>query len=691
MQNHSFFDRDLSWLSFNERVLLEAAAEHVPIMERMKFLAIYSSNLDEFYRIRMPGLMALHRLHRKRKVNRDNQGQHPDVLHQVQSTIHEQQERFGAILTGQLLPLLEQNNICLVYNRSLPESVRQAATEYFFSTVLSFLHRVDLEPGVQFVPENNKLYLAIVQKSKAVAPVFKIINIPSDHLPRFFSIDVKGQQYIIFLDDIIKENIGKVIGGPVSGCFSFKITRDAELNLENEYEGNIRAKIKKQIEKRDFGLATRFLHEPGMPPACRRAIERTLQFTALPVSGGRYHNLKDLMNLPVKAPHLTYEKWPPVKNRGFDSSALLLEQVATKDIIIHTPFESYDPVLRFFNEAAWHPQVTEISTTMYRVASNSKIAYSLISAARNGKKVCVFIELKARFDEANNLKWSKLLKDAGVRTIYSIPELKVHAKFAIVKMEAPEKTQYLGLLATGNLNENTARLYTDHILLTAHQGMLREMSQVFLFLKSRRKDAGKSSFSFHNLLVAQFNLQQQFLNVIDTEIAQARAGKPAFIILKMNNLEERTLIAKLYEASTAGVHISLIIRGICCLVPGVPGMSERITVHRIVDRYLEHGRVFIFHNGGNIQLYLGSADWMNRNIYRRIEVCFPVYDEKIKHEILSLISIQLQDSQQAVQLDRHLSNKKIASGEAVASQQQIYTFIKERAEAETKQEHVSGN
>jgi polyphosphate kinase len=686
MQQHTFFDRDISWLSFNERVLMEAAAGHVPVMERMKFLAIYSSNLDEFYRVRMPALMALHRLHRKQKVSSGKQAQHPDVLHQVQSIIHEQQERFGAILTGQLLPLLEQNNICLVYNRPLPDSIAPAATEYFFSTILSFLHHVELsEPGVPFVPENNKLYLAIIQNEKGRATTFKIINIPSDHLSRFCPVEANGQQYILFLDDIIKANIEKLMGGPVSGCFSFKITRDAELNLENEYEGNLRTKIKKQIEKRDHGLATRFLHEPGMPPACRRAIERHLQFTALPVSGGRYHNLKDLMALPVKAPQLAYEKWPPVTNRSFDPSNHLLEQIERRDIIIHTPFESYDPVLRFFNEAAWHPEVTEISTTMYRVASNSRIAHALISAAKNGKNVAVFIELKARFDEANNLKWSKLLKDAGVRIIYSIPELKVHAKFAIVKRQAAEKTTYLGLLATGNLNENTAKLYTDHILLTAHQGMLREMNELFRVLKSRRIESRKAGLQFNNLLVAQFNLQQQFLQLIDNEIQQARAGKPAFIIIKMNNLEERTLISKLYEASTAGVHISLIVRSICCLVPGVQGMSERITVHRIVDRYLEHGRIFMFHNNGNIRLYLGSADWMNRNIYRRIEVCFPVYDEKIKREILSLISIQLQDNRQAVQLDQHLGNKRITSGEAVASQQQIYRFIKERAEQAIRQ------
>ena len=686
MQQHTFFDRDISWLSFNERVLMEAAAGHVPAMERMKFLAIYSSNLDEFYRVRMPALMALHRLHRKQKVSSGKQAQHPDELHQVQSIIHEQQERFGAILTGQLLPLLEQNNICLVYNRPLPDSIAPAATEYFFSTILSFLHHVELsEPGVPFVPENNKLYLAIIQNGNGRATTFKIINIPSDHLSRFCPVEANGRQYILFLDDIIKANIEKLMGGPVSGCFSFKITRDAELNLENEYEGNLRTKIKKQIEKRDHGLATRFLHEPGMPPACRRAIERHLQFTALPVSGGRYHNLKDLMALPVKAPQLAYEKWPPVTNRSFDPSNRLLEQIEKRDIIIHTPFESYDPVLRFFNEAAWHPEVTEISTTMYRVASNSRIAYALISAAKNGKNVAVFIELKARFDEANNLKWSKLLKDAGVRIIYSIPELKVHAKFAIVKRQAAKKTTYLGLLATGNLNENTAKLYTDHILLTAHQGMLREMNELFRVLKSRSIESRKAGLQFNNLLVAQFNLQQQFLQLIDNEIQQARAGKPAFIIIKMNNLEERTLISKLYEASTAGVHISLIVRSICCLVPGVQGMSERITVHRIVDRYLEHGRIFMFHNNGNIRLYLGSADWMNRNIYRRIEVCFPVYDEKIKREILSLISIQLQDNQQAVQLDQHLGNKRITSGEAFASQQQIYRFIKERAEQAIRQ------
>jgi polyphosphate kinase len=335
-------------------------------------------------------------------------------------------------------------------------------------------------------------------------------------------------------------------------------------------------------------------------------------------------------------------------------------------------------VLRFCNEAAVNPAVTEIYVTLYRIASDSRIGNALVSAARNGKKVSVLVELKARFDEANNIRWAKKMKAAGVKIIYSAPSLKVHAKIALVKRKKEKRISYVGLLATGNMNESTARFYTDHILFTAHHEILREMELLFIFLGHRKKAGNPGLIEFNQILVAQFNLQQRFLQMIDREINNARQGKEAAITIKMNNLEEKVLINKLYEASQAGVIIRLIVRSICCLKPGVPGLSENITVTRIVDRYLEHGRLFVFHNNGAPELYMGSADWMNRNIYRRIEVCFPVYDEAIKKQVLDILQLQLQDNGQAVAIDQQLNNVPLSKeGTVLCSQQAIYHLLAE--------------
>src|SRR5579859_320839 len=354
-----------------------------------------------------------------------------------------------------------------------------------------------------------------------------------------------------------------------------------------------------------------------------------------------------------------------------------------RDLLLHVPYEAYDPVLRFFNEAAVHPQVEEIYVTLYRVAKDSRIVHSLISASRNGKKVTVFVELKARFDEANNLRWSKKMKEAGVKIINSIPGLKVHAKIGLIKKRVDGRIHYCGLLATGNLNENTARFYTDHILLTGEHELMRELELLFIFL-SKRKDPRKTEkIAFQHLLVAQFNLQQRFLALIDREIAHAREGKPASIIIKMNNLEEQNFIDRLYAASQAGVRVQLLIRGICCCVPGVSGQSENITIRRIVDRYLEHGRVFIFHNEGREEVFLGSSDWMNRNIYRRIEVCFPLYGQQQKDEIRELIRLQLEDEAAGTAItaagentiaDPSPDGTPVKPG-AIGSQQAIYQYL----------------
>jgi polyphosphate kinase len=397
---------------------------------------------------------------------------------------------------------------------------------------------------------------------------------------------------------------------------------------------------------------------------------------ALVIKGGCYHNLKDLGAFPVKDASLSYTKWPAVKVNANDGPTSLFEQIEKKDIILHPPYQSYDLVLRFFNEAAVDNDVTEIYVTLYRIASDSRIGNALVSAAKNGKKVSVLVELKARFDEANNIRWAKKMKAAGVKIVYSAPSLKVHAKIALVKRKKNKRIAYVGLLATGNMNESTARFYTDHILFTAHPEILREMELLFIFLGHGKKAGNPGLIEFKQILVAQFNLQQRFLQLIDREINNARQGLEAAITIKMNNLEEKVLIGKLYEASGAGVKIRMIVRSICCLKPGVPGLSDHISIIRIVDRYLEHGRVFVFHNNGTPEVYMGSADWMNRNIYRRIEVCFPVYDEAIKQQMLDLLQLQLNDNGQAVIIDKDLNNVPAPqNGTVLRSQEAIYHLL----------------
>ncbi len=669
MVSRSFFNRDISWLSFNQCVLAEAGKEAVPLMERIRFLSIYSSNLDEFYRVRMPTIMALQKIEKVK----DNSG----VYSQATEIINKQQNQYGEILNHSIIPALKKQGLNLIYNEQIPAGLLTAAEDYFFTQVAGFLQPKRLSPNDDYFPKNNQLYiLAIVQFQAGDEEMF-LINIPSGDVSRFFKIKT-NETYILFLEDIIKLNLHRLFPAAVSiAAYNIKITRDAEMNLEDEYDTNLLKKIEKQLAKRDFGLATRFLYQPGIPLRNLQAVIQGLNLSkASAVEGGTYHNLKDLAQLPVDRSIDSYPEWPalPSFENEFNGRTLLA-RIIEEDRMIHTPYQSYGPVLRFFNEAAIDNTVEEIYTTLYRVASDSKIVNALISAAKNGKKVVVMVELKARFDEANNIKWAKKMKSAGVRILYSNNTIKVHAKIALIKRNDPQ-APYIGLLATGNLNENTARFYTDHILLTAHQPLLAEMDELFTFLKKRKKPETENVISFKHLLIAQFNLHARFLELIDREIAYAKQGIPAGITIKLNNLEEEVLIGKLYEASDAGVKIKLIVRSVCRLVPGVPGQSGNITVKRIVDRYLEHGRVFIFDNNGDPDIFMGSADWMNRNIYRRIEVCFPVYAPRIKEQLAQLLALQWSDNVQAISIDHALSNLPVKSEPPVVrSQEAVYNFL----------------
>lgn len=646
MKSH-LINRDISWLSFNGRVLAEASRPEVPLLERLKFLSIYSSNLDEFYRVRIPALIALSRI--------DKQEEREETLAEVNRIIGAQQQEFGRLLREELLPGLEQQHIRFVYRQPVPELLKAATKAYFLSRIAAFLQPVRLSAAGSFFPENNKIYLAIGTGQQETEELV-IVNIPSAECGRFYTETLDGIQYVLTIDDIIRDNLAYIVpGASVKSCYSFKITRDAELDLEDEFKGDIAEKIEHQITVRDKGLATRLLYDAAMPaPELQRLVLAFQLGNATRVEGGAYHNLRDLADFPVKRDALSYDRWPSVAYRLPQES--IFSSIAQQDMLLHVPYHSYNTVLQFFNEAALDPAVTDISITLYRIAGDSLIANALISAARSGKNVTVFVELKARFDEANNIRWSKQMKAAGVKIIYSIPGLKVHAKVALVKRRIEGRSHYYGLLATGNFNESTARFYTDHILMTAHKGLLRELELLFLFLAKRRKPETADLIGFQHLLVAQFNLQNEFLRLIGEEMELAKQGKPAGITIKLNNLEEEVLINKLYEAAQAGVRIKLLVRGICRLKPGVPGLSEGITIKRIVDRYLEHGRIFIFENGGEPKVFLGSADWMNRNIYRRIEVCFPVYDGRLKAQLQAMMQVQLEDTGSATMLDEYGNN-----------------------------------
>lgn len=657
-QSH-YIDRDVSWLSFNRRVLEEAQDSSLPLYERIKFLAIYSSNLDEFYRVRVASLRSLQKLNKKKFTKKFQVN--PDILlPEIKDIVERQQEIFGITLRENILPDLFENGIKLVYHKTqIPESIRQELDSYFRSRILSYLQPVILKPGKKAFLTNTALYLLLkIHLPESDDFQYAYVNIPSPPLSRFYASKNEGINYFIFIDDIIRLNLDYLFPGfEVSEAFSIKLNRDADLQIDDEYSGDLVEKLKSNLEKRNIGIPSRFLYDLSMPIDMLAAIiEATGIEDEEAVAGGRYHNLNDLFGLPnPRKPDLEIIKWPSLVKQKLENSHSLFKIMEEKDQLFNFPYHSYDYVLRFFNEAAIDPKVREIKVTFYRVASDSFIVNALISAARNGKKVKAFVEIKARFDEENNLRWAERMKQAGIKITFSMPGLKVHAKAALVSRDNEDgEPKLFAFFGTGNFNEKTAGIYADHGLLTCNKDMTLELDMVFKYLYKRSPVE-----KLDTLLVSQFNIVDKLEMLIDREIQHARDGKKARIHIKVNNLEDTRIIDKLYEASIAGVKIKLIVRGICRLIPGEFPYSANISIIRLVDRYLEHARIFAFYNDGENDLYMGSADLMRRNLYHRIEVVFPVLDPDVKAQISALLAFQLNDNMKSRKVDADGNNNVI--------------------------------
>ena len=691
MAENSFplITRDLSWLSFNYRVLQEAKDPTVPLFERIKFLAIYSSNLDEFFRVRMANHRNLLRVGKKTK--KELEFSPKQIVRNIQDEATKQQEEVSKIFEKEIIPELKNHNIYLKRRLDLNEEQREFVEDYFKDHMLPFVQPVLLvKDKIRPFLNNAALYLTVLLQSKedAEAPhEYAIVKIPSDHLPRFIKLPSPENRHdLIILDDIVRHSVSWMFPGyDILDTYSIKLTRDAELYIDDEFAGDLIQKIKDSLAKRHVGPASRFVYDREMPEELLESLKDVFDLEKYDtLKEGRYHNNFDFFKFPdfgltqLKDPPL-----PPLPYQDLEGTKDFYKSIKDRDHLLHYPYHAYESVVRFFEQAAVDPDVTHIKIIQYRVAKRSRIMQALMNAVRSGKQVSVFIEVKARFDEEANLAWGERLEKAGVKVHYSFPGVKVHSKLALVRRLESNHERMYAYLSTGNFHEDTAKLYTDMGLFTADKRIVSEVARVFSYLETVKQPPQP----FKHLLVGQFNLREGLEALIDFEIRKAKAGKPAKIILKMNSLQDPAMIKKLYEASQAGVTIKLIVRGICCLVPGVKGLSEKIEAISIVDRFLEHSRVFIFSHGGREKIYLSSADWMVRNLSYRIETCFPILDAKLRREIKDYINIQLRDNVKSRLLDEDSNNDYYKNGSdmAIRSQVETYYYVKRKLDNRSKQ------
>jgi polyphosphate kinase len=682
-----YINREISWLSFNERVLQEAADKTTPLIERLKFLGIFSNNRDEFYRVRVATVKRLVKLGKKAEPM---YGEDPkELLTRLQRKAIEQQITFETIYQ-ELLVELAAKNVFIVNEKQLTSTQRIFVAEYFSNEVVSSLFPVMIDDSKPFPYMKDKasyLYL----KLKSIVPnqknKYALIEIPSRSVSRFVVLPQHGKKhYIMLLDDVIRYNTDRifdVFGYRTVEAYNIKLTRDAELEMDNDVSKSMIEKISKSVKARKQGLPVRFVYDAAMPDDMLRYIMKKLGMAkkdnAIP--GGRYHNFKDFIRFPnLGEKELSYFHPVPLQHKDLIHNAFTtLKAIKQKDILLHYPYHTYNHMINLLREASIDPTVESIKMTLYRVADSSKIANALVNAVKNGKKVMVLVELQARFDEENNIYWANKLHEEGATVIYGVPGLKVHSKLCLITTRENGKETLYAHIGTGNFNEETSRIYTDFSLLTANKEIANDLNKIFEFYENNFKVQ-----SFKHLIVAPFFMRKDFIQLINKEIQFAKNKKPAAITLKMNSLVDREMIGKLYEASRAGVKIKLIIRGACSLVTEMEGWSDNIEAYSIVDKYLEHSRVFIFHNNGQEKMFISSADWMSRNLDNRSEVAVPIYSPEIRKQIKDIIEIQLSGNTKLRIIDRKQTNtyKKAKPGEKkVRVQDEVYNYLKKEKEA----------
>ena len=666
----AYVERDVSWMYFNHRILQEAEKEFVPLLERLSFLGIYSNNLDEFFRVRVASLNRM----LERKLEKDTEQQIKKSL----KTINKLNESYSKEYTeavDRVFEELETHKIRLVTEACLNDEQKDFLSQFFYDKLNGSVNPIWLSEIEDLtVLEDNRIYL-IVEKceKKDNKKKYAIVKVPDRIYGRWVKIPSSdGFDNIMYLDDVIRYCLPLVFLGfkeSTYRAYSFKFTKDAEMEMDNDADFGTMEKIALGVNSRKKGDAVRVIYDHEMPREMQRKLRDRLNTKELDASlaGGRYQNHKDLMSFPdCGRKDLKYDKWSPIMKPEFVSNESILDQIRQKDRFIHVPYHNFNGYIRVLREAAIKPEVKSIKTTLYRLAKDSKVVKALITAARNGKKVTAVVELLARFDEESNIKWSKRMQEEGVNVIFGVEGLKIHSKLLYIE----SKKGNIACIGTGNFHEGNAKIYTDYLMMTARPKIVNEVAKVFDFI-----DRPFSPFRFNELLVSPNSMKSRILRMLDTEIRNAGEGKEAWVKIKINHITDTDMVTKLYQASKAGVKIDIVIRGNCSLVPGIKGLSENIRCVGIIDRYLEHSRILIFANGGKPRYFLGSADWMPRNLLNRIEVLTPVYDEELQADLMRTISYGMRDTTNGRIVDGKGTNNFV-EGEPFRSQQELYKEYK---------------
>lgn len=670
--SYPYVDRDVSWMYFNHRILQEAMRENVPPLERLSFLGIYSNNLDEFFRVRMATISRIATMHGK---NVADEKKHATDLFGKLSDINDKLSDEYADAVKDVEDVLSQNNIEIVDPVQLTENQLHYVRCIFRGKISGFISPVWINRMSEFSREDDdRIYLAVELTGPSRKTDYAVIRLPVDTCGRFINLPSDdGKTYVMYLDDIIRLSLPHIFPGmgyTGFNAYSFKFTKDAEMEFDNDLHVGPLEKIAKAVKSRKKGATLRVIYDRDMPPQMLHSLIKKLKLDKLDTikPSGRYHNHKDFMSFPSAGrTDLKYPEWRPVVKPELKRSESLLQTVAEKDRFVHVPYHTFDYVVRLLQEAAVSKKVKSIKITLYRVAKNSKIIEALISAARNGKKVTAVVELLARFDESSNIHWSKKMQDAGINVVFGVEGLKVHSKLILIGTKTGKDIAVIG---TGNFHEGNAKVYTDYFLMTGNPAITKDVAAVFNFIKRPYHP-----IAYKHLLVSPNHMRDRFLNLIDAEIENAKKGRRAFIHIKINHITDEEMVERLYEASKAGVEIRLSVRGNCSIVTDVKGTSENIKASGIIDRYLEHARLFHFHANGQDKVFLGSADWMPRNLDNRVEVITPVLDPEIKADVINTIESALADNVKARVVDGTgtLTIQDTGSDTPFRSQEELYS------------------